>query len=67
MQSLGNATERPPHEVSVLCNCTDIEHCRLEAYISDVRIANDEIERYKVTFESLARLAAERMAIREAR
>jgi hypothetical protein len=55
-----------PHEVSVLCNCTDIEYCRFEIYLSDVRIANDEIERYKVTFESLAKLAVERMAIQRA-
>lgn len=33
------------HEVSVLCDCPDIEHCRMEVYISDVRIAYAEIER----------------------
>lgn len=27
------------HEVYVLCSCDDIEHCRLEVYVSDVRLA----------------------------
>jgi hypothetical protein len=31
------------HEVSVPCNCGDIEHCRLERYISDVRILEREL------------------------
>ena len=31
------------HEVSVLCFCDDIEHCRFERYIADVRIAESEI------------------------
>lgn len=25
------------HEVMVLCNCEDIEQCRTERYISDIR------------------------------
>ena len=29
----------PAHEVYVLCNCDDIEQCRMEVYVSDVRIA----------------------------
>jgi len=29
----------PAHEVHVLCDCGDIEHCRMELYVSDVRIA----------------------------
>lgn len=33
------------HFVEVACNCPDIEHCDMERYISDVRIAFDEIER----------------------
>lgn len=32
------------HEVMVLCNC-DQEPCRMEVYVSDVRIARAEIER----------------------
>lgn len=31
------------HEVLVPCNCGDIEHCRMELYVSDVRIAEARI------------------------
>lgn len=31
------------HEVMVLCNCDDIERCRTEIYVSDVRIALAQI------------------------
>lgn len=33
------------HEVYVLCNCDDIECCRMERYVSDVRIAVAEVDR----------------------
>lgn len=26
------------HEVVVLCNCDDIEQCKMETYVSDIRI-----------------------------
>jgi hypothetical protein len=29
----------PSHTVEVFCSCDDIEHCRMELYVSDVRIA----------------------------
>ena len=35
----------PAHEVFVLCDCGDAEDCRLELYVSDVRLAYAEIER----------------------
>lgn len=39
--------EWPAHEVFTLCNCGDIEHCRLERYVSDVRIAEEETLRWQ--------------------
>lgn len=33
-----------PHEVSMMCDCPNIEGCTLERYISDVRIAVAELE-----------------------
>jgi hypothetical protein len=33
------------HEVTVPCDCEDIEHCDMERYIADIRIAFAEIER----------------------
>jgi len=33
------------HEVSVLCDCDDLEQCRTEVYVADVRIALAEIQR----------------------
>lgn len=33
------------HEVVVLCNCESVECCRMEVYVSDVRIAWAEIRR----------------------
>lgn len=27
------------HEVMVLCDCENVEQCRMELYVSDVRIA----------------------------
>jgi hypothetical protein len=35
------------HEVYVLCNCGDILHCRLERYISDVRIVEAEAKHWR--------------------
>lgn len=32
------------HEVLVLCDCEDVEQCRTEVYVSDVRIAYARIE-----------------------
>jgi hypothetical protein len=32
------------HEVQVLCSCDDIEQCRMELYVSDVRILKAELE-----------------------
>jgi hypothetical protein len=32
------------HEVVVLCDCNDIEHCKTEIYVSDVRILRAEYE-----------------------
>lgn len=40
------------HEVTVPCNCEDIEHCVMERYVSDVRIAFDEIERFSKAVEA---------------
>lgn len=46
-EQIGAATEadetRPAHEVYVLCNCGDVEHCRMERYVSDVRILAAEL------------------------
>jgi hypothetical protein len=36
-----------PHTVEVYCKCSDIEHCDLERYISDVRILLAEFEAVK--------------------
>jgi hypothetical protein len=33
------------HEVMVLCSCDNIECCKMERYVSDVRIAIAQIER----------------------
>jgi len=33
------------HFVELICKCDDIEHCVLERYASDIRIAFDEINR----------------------
>ncbi len=33
------------HEVMVLCSCDNIECCKAEIYVSDVRIAIAQIER----------------------
>lgn len=35
----------PPHEVYVLCDCGDVEHCAMERYVADIRIAFAEIDR----------------------
>ena len=32
------------HLVEVVCCCNDIEHCRMERYIADVRILVAELE-----------------------
>ena len=32
------------HEVFVLCDCGDIEQCRTELYVSDVRILQAQLE-----------------------
>lgn len=36
--------DRNTHEVRVLCICEDIEHCRTEKYVSDVRLLQRELE-----------------------
>jgi hypothetical protein len=46
------------HEVMVLCDCEDIECCRMERYIADVRIAFEEIERLSKTIEQVVEMAA---------
>lgn len=33
----------PAHEVRVLCDCGNIEACRMERYVSDVRILQEEL------------------------
>jgi hypothetical protein len=35
------------HEVTVLCNCDDIEQCKTEIYVSDIRILIAELEQEK--------------------
>lgn len=47
-----------PHEVMVFCDCDDIERCVLELYISDVRIAFDEIVRLSDLLELVTDEAA---------
>jgi hypothetical protein len=42
------------HEVSIMCLCGDIENCRMERYIADVRIAYAEIEQLKEKARLLA-------------
>lgn len=49
------------HEVSVLCNCADIAHCRMERYIADIRLLKAEVDR--LTYHTA--LAWEDPAIRE--
>lgn len=44
-----------PHEVSMMCNCRNIEACTLERYISDVRIAAAELARLRAWLTMLAR------------
>lgn len=39
------------HEVMVLCNC-DEDPCRMEVYVSDVRIAVAELERAREAHRS---------------
>jgi hypothetical protein len=46
------------HEVMVFCDCDDIESCSLELYISDVRIAFDEIIRLSDLLELVTDEAA---------
>ncbi len=36
------------HEVRVLCNCDDIEHCRMEIYVSDIRIVEAQLRVHEV-------------------
>jgi hypothetical protein len=39
------------HEVAVLCNCGAIEHCRMERYVSDVRLLETEMrEEFALAF-----------------
>lgn len=49
--------EPPPdavtHEVRVLCLCEDIEMCRTEIYVSDVRIALRELAAAKARIERM--------------
>lgn len=43
------------HEVYVLCNC-DEDPCRMEVYVSDVRIAVAELEQQKAISATLERV-----------
>lgn len=45
------------HEVYVLCNCGDVEHCRMEVYVSDVRIVQREFERLLRRLRAIATVA----------
>lgn len=47
-----------PHEVMIFCDCDDIENCSLELYISDVRIAFDEVIRLSDLLEMVTNMAA---------
>lgn len=42
------------HEVYVLCNCDDVENCRMELYVSDVRILEQELRRLKAEASDVA-------------
>ena len=42
------------HEVRVLCNCDDIEHCRMEIYVSDIRIAAAQLRAVNAVLEVLS-------------
>lgn len=59
-----------PHVVEVPCNCGDLEHCRMNPYVSDVRIAYEHNERLiRAIYELLtqrvqARIYASAMATR---
>lgn len=39
------------HEVQVLCSCDDIEQCRMEVYVSDVRLLIAELEQARATLD----------------
>lgn len=48
------------HEVCIACDCTDIEQCRTELYVSDVRIMQalfkawlDELRAHLLTIKGL--------------
>lgn len=43
------------HEVRVLCNC-DEDPCRMEVYVSDVRIAVAELEELRRLRQSVGRV-----------
>jgi hypothetical protein len=42
------------HEVTVLHSCHDIEQCRMEVYVADVRIAQAEIARLRFERDCLS-------------
>jgi hypothetical protein len=45
----------PAHEVCVPCDCGNIEACRLELYVSDVRIAYAEMQHMGKVFADVLR------------
>lgn len=44
--------------VEVMCNCDDIERCRMELYVSDVRIAFEVIEGLSKAMEQIEEIVA---------
>jgi len=43
LRQLDKASTAVTHEVMVPCNCDSISFCRMELYVSDVRVAAAEI------------------------
>lgn len=41
------------HEVFVLCDCGDVEHCQTEIYVSDVRLLERQ---YRLLLEGIERV-----------
>jgi hypothetical protein len=54
---VGTARMGEVHEVAVHCDCDDIERCVMELYVSDVRIAFDEIDRLSKQLEQMPEMA----------
>lgn len=49
------------HEVMVPCTCGNIEACRMELYVSDVRIAERDNVRLALLVEQLLEVAERRV------